>query len=240
MKTLDPSTEWLDFRAARVQREFLTETHKAHGYHCQPMTNANTHGWEILAPHDIELTWDGIKDSTTNHVKILKGENFENGNKFLDTGTANGTITFDFRAVFETDPDHYLLFLPPSNLFIDGAAPMSALLRSDWYHHNTFQYSWMMTKSDKVVKIPKGTPLVLIINYPKKLLENTEASVRQLNKEELEVLQEYGHRRQKAYEENENFKWLHWYRDGKFNSDSDSVYEKPYKPSPSNPRIIDD
>jgi len=201
------------------------------------MTNANTHGWEILAPHDIELMWDGISDVESHHVKILKGEHLKNGSPFLTTGTANGTITFDFRAVFETDPNHYLLFLPPSNLFINGVSPMSAVLRSDWYHNTSFQYSWMMRTANEVVKIPKGTPLVLIINYPKDLLEETEVTVRNITQEESDILGKYGAARQEFYHNNEGFNWTHWYRDGKNGPDEESVYDKPVKPSPQNPKV---
>lgn len=236
MKVLDKNTEWLELRPARVQRDFLTNTHKAHGYHCQPMTNANTHGWEILAPHDIKVKWDGIRDGFPDHVEILQGENFEDGRPFLSTGTGNGTITFDFRAIWTTDENHYLFFLPPSNLFIEGFMPMSAILRSDWNRNISFQHSWMITQSDKILTISKGTPLALIINYPKGLLEQTDVVIENATQEETDNLTRYGQDRENFYKNNEIFKWTHWYRDGKNGPDSESVYDKPYKPQPSDPR----
>lgn len=236
MKTLDDSTEWFELRPARVHRDFLTNTYKAHGYHCQPMTHANTHGWEILAPHDIKIRWDGISEGRPDHVEVLEGGNMKNGARFITTGTGNATVTFDFRAIFTTDENHYLLFLPPSNLFLEGLRPMSALLRSDWYRNACYQHSWMITEAHKILTIPAGTPLALIINYPKELLEKTDVVIERATQEEVANVDEYGMHREQYYSSHDHFTWTHWYRDGKNRPDSEPVYEKPYKPRPSTPR----
>jgi hypothetical protein len=225
----------LEVRPARVHREYLKNTYNAHGYHCQPMTNANTHGWEILLPHDVEIIWDGVTDSGSEHVKILKGEYLENGMKIADTGTANALITFNLQATVETHPDYYAIISGPPNFFIDGVKPMTGLIRTDWYSHNPIQHSWMITTPNKKITFPKGTPFAFFSIYPKNLLESTKFTVRQMNEEEKREIGKYATERDKFYEAHKDeFKWTHMYRDGKKSmNDPYPQYNKPYRPQPS-------
>ena len=197
------------------------------------MTTSNLHGWEFLLKEDIEVVWDGISNTEAHHVKVLKGEYDPNGKKLVDTSTANATITFNLDAYIETDENHYCLLMGPPNYFINGAKPMSALIRSDWYKTSPLQYCWQITTPNKPVLFPKGTPFLFILNYPKNLLESTRFSVSAITQQDRDKMNTYQEERQKYYKENPG-KFPNMYRKGVdgMAEDSHKFIDKVFKPSP--------
>jgi hypothetical protein len=232
LKTLDNNTTY-DVRKGSIKRDFLDNTHNAHGYHCQPMTTANLHGWEFVLREDVEVIWDGISNTESHHVKVLRGEYGANGKKIVDTTTANATITFNLDAYIETDNDHYSLLMGPPNHFVQGAKPMSALIRSDWYKTSPLQYCWQITTPNKPVVFHKGTPFLFIINYPKNLIESTNLLISPMTKEDHDNINSYQNERQKYYKENPG-KFPNMYRKGvnSLTENSDTFIDKIYKPNP--------
>lgn len=197
------------------------------------MTTANLHGWEFVLKDDIEVIWDGVSNTESHHVKVLKGAQNINGKRLVETGTANATITFNLDAYIETDPDHYCLFMGPPNYFVNGAKPMSALVRSDWYKTSPLQYCWQLTTPNKPVLFPKGTPFLFILNYPKNLLETTSFSISKITQQDRDKMNAYQEERQKYYKENPG-KFPNMYRKG-VDSMGDSptkFIDKVFKPSP--------
>lgn len=233
--TYDKNTDYeIVVRPGSIKREFLDNTFNSHGYHCQPLTTSHLHGWEFLLPHDVEVVWDGISTSEPHHVKITKGQFFKNGKSFVDTGTANGTISFNIDAMIETDLDHYSLLMGPPNYFINGAKPMSALIRSDWYKNNSLTFCWMMTTPNKPVLFKKGMPFMFLINYPKNLLETTKFIINTMTEEKKEQIRKYNEDKQNFYKENPNFNFANMYRKGLdgINEESSKYLDKVYRPRP--------
>ena len=60
-----------------VKRDWMDETWEAHAYKCFPVSLTNQMGWAMSFPEDITFIWDGISDSTPDHVKILAGEKLD-------------------------------------------------------------------------------------------------------------------------------------------------------------------
>lgn len=235
---VDPLADQYEVRPGKNKRDFLDETLDKHGYVCQPMSTIGFHGWEFVLPCDVKFIWDGINDTDGSHVKILEGE-FFNGAKLCDTGTANGTLTFNVGYLVKTDPDHHILMSGAPNTFIDGVTPMDAILQSDWYHWNIPQFCWKIYKANEIITIPKGTPFLFIRNYPKDLLENTEFAIREATQEEFDALSKYDNLRDsysKAHEK--NFQWHQLYKRGLDHNDVAHL-DKPYKPRPSAPIILE-
>jgi hypothetical protein len=197
------------------------------------MTTANLHGWEFVLREDVEVIWDGISNTEPNHVKVLRGEYGSNGKKIVDTTTANATITFNLDAYIQTDEDHYCLLMGPPNHFVQGAKPMSALIRSDWYKTSPLQYCWQITTPNKPVVFPKGTPFLFMLNYPKNLIESTELLVSPMTKEDHDNINNYQSERQKYYKENPG-KFPNMYRKGinSLTENSEKFIDKVYKPNP--------
>lgn len=230
---VDPLTDHYEVRPGKNKRDFLDATKDKHGYVCQPMNTVAFHGWEFVLPHDVKFIWNGIADSDPNNITILEGE-FIGGNRLVDTGTANGTITFNIGYLIKTDPDHNILMSGAPNTFIDGVTPMNAILQSDWYHWNIAQFCWKVHKANEVITIPKGTPFLFIQNYPKTLLENTKFAIRNATDEEIEGFNKYNELRDKY--RSDDWIWHQLYKRG-MDYNEVSHLEKPYKPNPSKPII---
>ncbi len=223
----------IEVKPASVRKDFFENTLHSHGYHCQPLTTASMHGWEFILPHDVEVVWDGISNTEKSHVKIIQGEFLKSGRRFLDTSTANSTIAFNLHSFFETDPDHYILLFGPANHFIKGAKPMSALIRSDWYHHNHLQYCWILTTPNKNVFFPKGTPFLTVVNYPKSLLEQTDFFIKDITDEQKNKQLSYGSDRS-SFKPEAPFQFPFMYKKGVdgLSENSNKYIDKTFRPSP--------
>lgn len=204
------------------------------------MTTINQHGWEFILPHDVVVEWDGELSSSSSHVKILSGEYLPNGQKIVDSGTANGTVTFNLNAVIETDTEHYTLLSGPPNYFIDGAIAMNALIRTDWYHYNPLQFCWKLTIPNKQIIFPKGMPFVFIMPYPKNLISNTSITIKNIKNEIKEKIEKYSLERSKFYLTHGDFQWSNMYRNGvnSLEDHAEKYIDKVFRPTPQKP-IID-
>lgn len=234
LKTSDKNTTF-DIRKGNLKKDFLDNTQNSHGYHCQPLTTAGLHGWEFILKNDIEVIWDGISNTESNHVKILKGEYSADGKKNVDTATANATIAFNLGCFIETDKDHYCILMGPPNHFVQGAKPMTALIRSDWYKTSTLQYCWQITTPNKPVLFKAGDPILFIFNYPINLLENTFFNIKQMSSQEVENIGKYHNERNKYYKDNPG-KFSGMYRRGidSLTENSNIFLDKQFKPNPGN------
>jgi Family of unknown function (DUF6065) len=233
LKTLEKNTRF-DIKPGTLKREFLDNTHNAHGYHCQPLTTANLHGWDFVLKTDVEVIWDGVYSTESDHVKITSGGILEDGTPIANTLTANATISFDLGVTIETDSNHYCFFMGPTNYFIKGAKPMSALIRTDWYKNTSLQFCWQITTPNKPVLFKKGTPILSLINYPKNLIENTVFSVKETSLNEKEAMGKYNNERQEYYKKNPG-KFPNLYRKGidSLTDTANKFLDKPFKPNPS-------
>lgn len=194
-------TEWYEVREGSLKRDFLDETLNSHGYHCSPISSANLHGWEFILPQDVEVVWDGISDTSADHVKIIRGEVLPSGTPFVHTDTANGTIAFNLNCFIETDENHYTLISGAPNYFINGAKPLSALIRSDIWSFTPIQFCWKITTPNKPVIFEKGMPFAFLLNYPIQTLQSTTLNIKKASKEILAKSSEYGDLRKLKYDE---------------------------------------
>jgi hypothetical protein len=188
-----------------IKREWMDNTYEAHAYKCFPVGLTNQLGWGISFPEDISFIWDGICDSTPEHVKILSGE------KYVSPGRANGTISFNTGLMFSTDENVSLLSMPVPNLFIDGAVPFTTLISSSFFH-GELPCAWMITKPKEIITIKAGTPVIAIIPIDLDGLQNSE-----INFEPMSALPpskfdpiEYSN---VIYDLNRSATWSNFYRD---------------------------
>ena len=110
-----------------VKRDWMDETYDKHAYNCFPVTLTNRLGWGISFPEDISFIWDGISDSTVDHINIISGE------KYINLGRANATISFNTNIKLITDKDLSILVLPPSNFFIKGSECFTTLISTSFF-----------------------------------------------------------------------------------------------------------
>jgi hypothetical protein len=123
---------------------------------CFPLSISNRLGWGISFPEELSFVWDGITDTTSDHVKILKGH------RYLSTGRANATISFDSGLVFKTDELTTTLAMPVPNLFVRGAQCYTTLISTSFYMP-MLPLAWRLTEPNVVITIPAGQPVAAIL-----------------------------------------------------------------------------
>lgn len=156
-------------------REWMDETPERHAYMCFPLTLTNRLGWGISFPEDITFIWDGVTDTTSEHVKILQGE------KFAGTLRGNATISFYTGLFFRTDENTSTLTMPVPNQFIRGAHCYTTLISTSFYLPE-LPIAWRITEPNIEITIPAGTPVASILpislgklqeEYTLEYIENT-------------------------------------------------------------------
>jgi hypothetical protein len=150
-----------------VKRDWMEDTYDKHAYNCFPVTITNSLGWSISFPEEISFIWDGISDSSADHVKVLSGE------KYVSTRRANGTISFNSGFGFKTQNDLSLLCMPTPNQFIRGAQCFTTLISTSFFNGD-FPIVWKITEPMIKIVIPANTPVANIIPISLTELQNSE------------------------------------------------------------------
>lgn len=153
-----------------VKRDWMDLTHDAHAYKCFPVTLSNSLGFGISFPEDISFIWDGISDSSPGHVKVLSGE------KYVSTGRANGTISFNTGLIFKTEKDVTMLHMPVPNMFHDGAQAFTTLISTSFFS-GEIPAAWRITKPMTIITIKANTPVVAFMPISLGALQNSELIV---------------------------------------------------------------
>lgn len=188
-----------------IKRDWMENTFDAHAYKCFPVGLSNQMGWGISFPEDITFIWDGISDSTPDHVTILSGE------KYAYSGRANGTISFNCGLMFKTDESLSIMSMPVPNLFFDGAVPFTTLISSSFFR-GEIPIAWMITKANEVITIKAGTPVIAILPINLEELNNSEINFKPMSSlpEESFNGNEYSN---VVYDLNRSGTWSNFYRD---------------------------
>ncbi len=190
-----------------ITREWMDNTWESHAYHCFPVSLANGLGWGISFPEDISFIWDGISDSTPDHVKILKGE------KYAYSSRANGTVSFKTGVMFKTDSEHSLLSMPAPNYFVPGAQAFTTLISSSFYRGD-LPCAWMITQPNVEITIKAGTPVIAVIPINLSNLQNSEMQFQDLSKMPPSPYGEDNYS-EIGYKINMQGEWADFYRSGK-------------------------
>jgi hypothetical protein len=187
-----------------VKRDWMDETYDAHAYKCFPVSLTNQMGWSISFPEDISFIWDGISDTSSDHVKILQGE------KYAYTTRSNASISFHTGISFETEKNVTLLQMPVPNNFIDGVVPFTTLMSTSFFK-GELPVVWRITRPNVEITIKAGTPIISILPVDLENLQNSEIDIRPYSefvKPDINM-QEYA---EKIYNTNKEGKYSNFYR----------------------------
>lgn len=188
-----------------VKRDWMDQTYDRHAYNCFPVTLTNSLGWGLSFPEDISFIWDGISDSSQDHVKILSGE------KYAFTTRSNATISFNTNINFHTDNNISILVMPASNFFINGAQCFTTVMSTSFFS-GQIPVVWRVTEPYKVITIKANTPICTII--PLSLTEIQGSEIKFENKELMNYPKINGE--MQAIETKkiiDSGKWTNYYRD---------------------------
>lgn len=200
----NPRQQSADIRQLPVSRDWMDATSNSHAYHCFPMALTNRLGWGISFPEDITFIWDGISDSSPEHVKILTGD------RYCTTNRGNATISFNTDLYFKTDVDVTTLVMPVPNQFIDGAQCFTALISTSFLK-SALPIAWRITRPNVEITIPAGTPVASVIPISLNNLETYELLVEDANfsQEDWDEMRNYGYA---VREYNLKGEWSNFYK----------------------------
>ncbi len=165
--------------AASPHRDWMDAFPHKHAYRCLPLSIANTHGWEVLCPVPIEVTWNGGKKGEDLTVRALKPLP---GNRPLDhfckSNFTRGIVTFHTDYVFRTEPGWDLIATGPLNRPKDNAYPLTGVIETDWLPY-PFTMNWQILRPGRVV-FEEGEPYCCIFPVAKQSLAVVEPEIRNL------------------------------------------------------------
>jgi hypothetical protein len=170
----DTGGEASEIRQLPVSRDWMDATDDKHAYHCFPMSLTNRMGWGISFPEDITFIWDGVSNSSGEHVTILSGS------RYCSTNRGNATISFNTNLHFKTDENTTMLVMPVPNQFIDGAQCFTALITTSFLN-SALPIAWIITRPNVEITIPAGTPVASVIPISLTNLETYELLVEDAN-----------------------------------------------------------
>ena len=192
-----------------VKRWWMDDTYDKHAYQCFPLALTNRLGWAVSFPEDISFIWDGISDTSPDHVKVLSG------NKYVGLQRANATVSFNIGIRFNTDKNVTLLTMPPSNYFVDGATCFTTLISTSFFD-GPLPIVYRITQPNKVITIKANTPICTILPISLSELQNSEVvfEVREKNKDAMLEINNSA----SAYEIRDSIlnsgKWTNFYKNG--------------------------
>ena len=140
-----------------VKRGWMDDTLNGHAYKCFPVSQANTFGWSVSFTEDIELIWDGISDTTPDHVTILRAPD-----NVCSTNRGNATVSFYTGIFFQTEENMSVVSVVPPNYFIDGATPFTSVISTSFFDE-ALPAAWKITRANEKIVIPAGTPIITVI-----------------------------------------------------------------------------
>jgi hypothetical protein len=189
-----------------IKRDWMDDTPEKHAYRCFPVTQANMVGWYLYSEKDVEFTWNGINDTSSDNVQITKGI------EFTYSGRGQSTVSFNTGLTFRTDKNISLMTINPVNYFNEDFETMSSLISTSWLDVS-LPLAIKARSANKNIVIKSGTPLATIIPISLTSMNDTEINV--FDYSDPDRKRENAHRSygNAAQEINQQGKWTDWYRD---------------------------
>ena len=148
-------------------------------------------------------------------MTILEGE------EFVHTGRAHGTISFNTGILINTDEDVTMMTMPVPNQFIRGTQAFTTLMSTSFYKGH-FPLAIKITEPNLEIHIPAGTPVAAILPVSISNLQQNyqmEISEGDMPGSYWEELRKYG---EAAQAKNAVGDWSKMYRDA-INYDGSSM-----------------
>jgi hypothetical protein len=147
---------------ARADRPWMDAFPARHAYRCLPLSIANTYGWELLAPADLTIDWNGGPDAAD--IQFACADDAFSLDGFVMSNFTHGIVTFHTGYLFRTEPGWNLLATGPMNRPKDGISPLSGVVETDWLPY-PFTMNWQLTRPG-AVRFEKDEPYCLVVPVP--------------------------------------------------------------------------
>ncbi len=169
---------------APPERAWMDRFTGRHPYRCLPLAIGNCYGWQMLLAAHVRASWNGGPEKSDLVVETPRPHT-------AVSNFSRGVITFDVPILFRTEPGYQLMVTGPTNEFKDGAAPMMAIIETEWLSY-TFTMNYQFTRPGTVVW-EKDEPFCQIAVVPALVQESVEPELRRISedpdaKAELKIL----------------------------------------------------
>ena len=137
--------------SSKKQRKWMNDN--VHSYRCVPLAIANTFGWDILLPKDLDIEWNGGNDYTD--VKVYENKDLYSGH------FGSGTFTIQVAYTWQTTDDHQVMLIPYPNPDQHDIISLTAIIETD-----RLMYPWFVTckiTRPGRYKFKAGTPIARVI-----------------------------------------------------------------------------
>jgi hypothetical protein len=196
----------VNIKQTRVKREWMDKTFSGHAYRCFPLSLANSIGYELSLPEDVTFIWDGIDDTSPDHIKILKGM------KYCNTSRANATLSLKTGIVFKTDKNISMMHMPVPNLFNNEYQTYTSIISTSFYDIE-FPSAIKVTIPNKEITIKANHPFATIIPISLSNMSNIELNIESFDKPK--EYYEHQNEKMKMFDEiTSKGDWTDWYRNG--------------------------
>lgn len=194
----------VNIKQTRIKREWMDNTFSGHAYRCFPISLANSIGYELSLPEDITFIWDGIDDTSPDHIKILKGT------KYCNTSRANATLSFKTGIIFKTNKNISMMHMPVPNLFNYDYQTYTSIISTSFYDIE-FPSAIKVITPNKEITIKANSPFATIIPISLTEMSNTELILESLDK--TQEYYNYQNEKAKAFNDiTSQGEWADWYR----------------------------
>lgn len=170
---------WADWR-----REWMDATVNKFAYRCLPLTIANQTGWIVNNPVGFTATWNGQPGPGNVYFDFDTGGDVWQA--WVNNQFGHGIVTWNTPLLFKTRPaESRLLVMGPANRFKHGAAPLTAVIESDWMN-SSFTMNWKLTGPAHRVRFDVGEPLLQVVPLANNLgtdLEGATVTYRRLQED---------------------------------------------------------
>lgn len=158
------------------QRDWMDAFPDRHPYRCLPLTMANSTGWEILCPFDLQITWYGGPSETA--ILVESEQNPDGVATFIDSHFRRGIVTFHTGHLFRTPPGWGIWATGSPNSPKHGISPLTGLIETDWLPF-PFTMNWQMTKPGRV-RFERDEPFCFITLMEHHKLEQVQPKIHRL------------------------------------------------------------
>ena len=188
-----------------IKRDWMDLTPENHAYRCFPVTQSNVIGWYLYSSVDVVFKWDGINDSSPNHIEIFSPQ------EGSYSGRGQSSVSLDTGLIFRTESDVSIWTINPVNYFNDDFETISNLMSTSFYD-NPLPLAIKAKRANEVITIKAGTPLATIIPISLTNLNNSTIDIvkyQDFDGKRQQASRSYGDASQRV---NSSGEWTDWYR----------------------------
>jgi uncharacterized protein DUF6065 len=148
-----------ELRPARSRRDWMDAFPERHAYRCLPLAIANSFGWEVLAPCDLRIDYDGGYGADA--IRLSAEDGYPLVDHFAMSNFTRGVLTLHTGYIFRTEPGWALLATGPINEPKSFMSPFTGIVETDWLPY-PFTMNWQLMRPGSF-RINKGDPFCHVV-----------------------------------------------------------------------------